>query len=60
MCVPSFPQALRDHLLSKTGIPTKNVHVMAQGVSPEDAAAQYQQQLATIFGDDIAVPRYDA
>ncbi|KAG5177039.1 glucosamine-6-phosphate isomerases/6-phosphogluconolactonase-domain-containing protein [Tribonema minus] len=64
-CVPeSDPESsmatIRALLLSKVPIPASHVHAMAQGVPPEEAAAQYEAQLRALFGGDAPVPRFDA
>lgn len=41
-----------DTLLNKVSVPTDQVHIMDTSLSPEDAAAQYQEVLYEYFGTD--------
>lgn len=64
-CVPpDHPESnyrmVREALLGKIEIPPKNIHRMKGEISPEEAAASYEVELAQFFHlDPGALPRFD-
>jgi 6-phosphogluconolactonase len=63
-CVPpdhaeSNARMVQEALITPAGIPQERVHRMRGELPPEGAAADYEHTLRGLFGQGLAVPRFD-